>query len=251
MDLNSIGENYQTKLIDDAISIIFFGSPIDPLPGINDDPQTLHRYGRFEEMEPIWESEDMLKKIQKLIKENFERLYSKVERIKKSNGRFSLKKNNIFLYETEINIKIRLVFTPLRWGDIEFIKEGEELIVDLDMDENDLFKTEIKLNEILNNDMNRILYRFIKCFDNLPLGSIHKCPNCKKIFISLKRNKIYCTRICANKYTSKVYREKIKKYDPEKYENDKRNARKRARKSYENSVSSGVPAKRPRIDKEE
>lgn len=79
-----------------------------------------------------------------------------------------------------------------------------------------------------------IVFQFMRCLHEVPISAFHKCPECGHWFINVtKREKIYCTSLCASRHIVRRKRKDSK--------NLKREGAERARKSYKKRVKAEHP----------
>lgn len=89
---------------------------------------------------------------------------------------------------------------------------------------------------------NILLYRFFSLLEALPLTAFRRCDSCNKIFFHLsKRNKTYCSNLCAAKAGNRKRRQAIKAEAPALHEQQRKRASERAQKSYERKVRKKHP----------
>lgn len=82
-----------------------------------------------------------------------------------------------------------------------------------------------------------LLLRFAELLETIPIAAFRRCKLCEKFFFhSSKRERYYCSNLCAAKSGNKERRESIKKEDPARYDKIKRKARQRATASYDRKV---------------
>jgi hypothetical protein len=97
-----------------------------------------------------------------------------------------------------------------------------------------------------------LIIHFINSMAGLLPASFRQCPECKNWYIhTSKREKIFCSNKCAARKVARERRQRKKKESPEEYEKELRENAKRARRSYEQNVEYGKPARRPYKYKEE
>ena len=89
-------------------------------------------------------------------------------------------------------------------------------------------------------------FRVARILEGVPIDVFHECPECSRWFAHFsERKKQFCSNKCAARYGVRKSRAELKNENPEKYEEDLRAGATRARKSYERTVESGKPARRP------
>jgi hypothetical protein len=82
-----------------------------------------------------------------------------------------------------------------------------------------------------------LLFRFSQLLEAVPVSAFRRCKSCGKVFFHIsKREKTYCSNLCAAKAGNKKRREAIKKSAPNLYQEQLRKASQRAQKSYEKKV---------------
>jgi len=107
------------------------------------------------------------------------------------------------------------------------------------------------------DDITAITYIFYQEIDNIPLDAFKRCDECGNWFLQLsKKEKNFCSDPCMNRKRQRDIRKQKMHDNPEGYERDKKNSRKRARSSYVNKVKENIgehakPARRPRKKKED
>ncbi|MBC8316514.1 MAG: hypothetical protein H8E41_01315 [Desulfobulbaceae bacterium] len=84
--------------------------------------------------------------------------------------------------------------------------------------------------------------RFFQAADGLSVDALRTCPECNHYFIHIsKKQKTYCSNLCAAKAGSRQKRADLKSEKGEAYECELREGAKRARKSYVKKAQGGNP----------
>ncbi len=96
-----------------------------------------------------------------------------------------------------------------------------------------------------------VLFSFSQLLDGVPLASFKQCPECEHWFINLsKKEKLFCSNQCAARYGVRRKRKEAKKAASASYRKQLESSKVRARKSYESRIRKMHPkaviGKRPR-----
>ena len=87
-----------------------------------------------------------------------------------------------------------------------------------------------------------LLLRFAELLEIIPITAFRRCRLCQKLFFHVsKRERFYCSNLCAAKAGNKAKRDAIKKGEPDRYNEELRKGRRRAEESYDKKVKMKHP----------
>jgi hypothetical protein len=108
----------------------------------------------------------------------------------------------------------------------------------------------IKVARCLPEDENALIFHFLEAMDGLPLKSFQECPVCGHWFILPdEKKRTYCSRSCGRKKANRDYHDKKKKDKPLLYEQELKDKKERAHKSYVDKVQAKNPKQGLKVER--
>ena len=103
--------------------------------------------------------------------------------------------------------------------------------------EGELKDETIQVWESAGSEAETIIYYFIRSLHGAKLSQIRNCPECGRYFFhGTKRDKIYCSNLCASRKNARDRRARMKEEEPDKYQDILEGNAERARASYEKKI---------------
>lgn len=122
-----------------------------------------------------------------------------------------------------------------------------------------LMESPIKVWESAGDEEETLTYHFLRSLHGAKLSQIKLCPECGQYFLhTTKRDKIFCSNLCAARKGARDRRAKMKEDAPDKYQEILKQNKERAHKSYVKKVQEKHPKakverrpRNPEVDQED
>jgi hypothetical protein len=229
----NLSESDRLKWISEALYMVEFGLPyFQPITYFRSD--TSHSYMKIAQ----WDKENKLERCHIVLKEFFKKLMENIEKLTSQREEWVPHNKtgfgNIF---AAFDKKIRLIIqAPILAGiEQKTIKKGTRKGKRyLRINRDKLYDSALHVSFLTELEEESLLLTLCRSLESIKVGSLRSCPECGNWFLHTKKTKkVYCSNHCAARKTSRERRRKLRKYDPEAYEQMLAEGAKRARKSYE------------------
>jgi hypothetical protein len=189
---------------------------------------------------------DKIKNLQQIFLSNIEKITGSLERIAEKaeiewtpyDDSQTLSGIDLISFKVHLNLEIKMLFRPsleykseagaskIRWAQAWPLKSNLQVLTLPDGNPEDV-----------------LLYAFYRLLEAVPLTTaFRRCGNCGKVFFHIsKRERNYCSNLCAAKAGNKKRREVMKESDPALYRQELNRENQRAKKSYEKRVREKHP----------
>ena len=189
---------------------------------------------------------EKIKNLQDIFRSHIEKITGRIERMaekaevewKPYSDSQTLSGVDLISFKVHLNLEIKMLFRP----ELEYKDEAGDSKI--------RWTQAWPLNSTLQvltlpdgNPEDVLLYAFYRLLDAVPIAtSFRRCGNCGKVFFHIsRRERRYCSNLCAAKAGNIKRREAMKESNPAAYRQELNGANQRAKKSYERKVRKKHP----------